>query len=267
MPGDDGLPARKVHLHSADKAHHARYYADIVGMAMQSAYPGPLAWVELFAGPGRLWVVEEDRFRAGSAVEALDEVRQRFDYYVFSDKDPECVRSLEARVAGEPFVYVRQGDANSLELWDEIASIVPRNSLLVLYADPQGLDLHFETIQYFAELYKHCDLLLNFPVRGVIRALRAGAEAKAARLLGHERPIDLISKSGKQDWGPSIRDHYERRLRALGYEHFKAEVIRSHSRNSPLYDLMIASRNEKAIEFFREAMKRPPTGQRSLDIR
>ena len=50
--GSDDRPARQVHIHSLDKAHIARYYADIVGKAMRRAYGGPLAWVELFAGQG-----------------------------------------------------------------------------------------------------------------------------------------------------------------------------------------------------------------------
>src|SRR5688572_14073781 len=50
------LLARRVCLHSLDKAHYARYYADIVGRAMRKAYPGPLVWIELFAGPGELYV-------------------------------------------------------------------------------------------------------------------------------------------------------------------------------------------------------------------
>src|ERR1017187_4125154 len=70
VPGDDRLPARKVALHSLDKAHYAHYYADIVGRAMKSAYPGPLAWVELFAGPGRLYVKDLEAFKPGSPVEA-----------------------------------------------------------------------------------------------------------------------------------------------------------------------------------------------------
>src|ERR1700736_2607391 len=70
VPGDDGWLARQVALHSLDKAHYARYYADIVGTAMKNAWPGPLAWVELFAGPGRLYVKELAAFKPGSPVEA-----------------------------------------------------------------------------------------------------------------------------------------------------------------------------------------------------
>ncbi len=135
VPDDEGLKSRKVHLHSADKAHYAHYYADIVGTGMKRAYGGPLAWVELFSGPGRLRVVEEDRFRAGSPVEAL-RIRDPFQHYVFCDLFPECIESLEARVGGGPGVHVLEGDANSAELHDRIAAIVPKNAGL----DPLAVD-------------------------------------------------------------------------------------------------------------------------------
>jgi three-Cys-motif partner protein len=262
---DEGLKARKAHVHSADKAYYAQKYADIVGTGMKRAYGGPLAWVELFSGPGRLRVVEEQRFRPGSPVEALG-IRDPFQHYVFCDLLSECVESLQARVGGKPGVHVLQGNANSAELHDRIASIVPRNALVILYADPQGLDFELDTIRYFAARYKHLDLLINFPVRGVIRALRAGHEGKASRVLGHEAPLELITKRARADWGPSVRTWFERQLRAMGYDQFATEVIKSHSKRSPLYDLVLASRDPRALDFFKKATNCGVSGQYTLDF-
>jgi hypothetical protein len=58
---DDMLFARAISLHSADKAFLARTYAEIVGTAMRKKR-WPLWWVELFAGPGRLYVRDTDAF-------------------------------------------------------------------------------------------------------------------------------------------------------------------------------------------------------------
>jgi three-Cys-motif partner protein len=258
-----GLPARRVCLHSLDKAHYARYYAAIVGRAMKTAYPGPLAWVELFAGPGELYVQDLGQFRAGSPVEAVS-IPEPFDIYVFADLDPNCAAALDARVGGSERVHVLCGDANSPHLHDEIVARVPKNALVVLYADPAGLDLDFPTLRFFAERYEHLDLLLNFPVPGIYRALRAGQAAKASRVLNHPAPIDLIGPSGKG--GVALREFFERQLRALAYTEFDAEVIRYHGNRSPLYDLMIASREPRAVKFFNEARKRGPGGQYSLNV-
>lgn len=260
---DDGARARVVALHSLDKAHFAHYYADIVGRAMRTAYGGPLAWVELFAGPGRLYVKDLERFMPGSPVDAVENVRQRFDHYVFADFDPKCVGALDQRIGHHPGVHVLHGDANAASLHDQIVALVPRNALLVLYADPAGLDLHFDTLRFFAERYKHVDLLINFPVPGVDRALSAMQQEKAARVLNHAEPIKLLASPNART---SIREWFERQLRAhpLHYDHFCTQPIRLHANNSPLYDLMLASRNPRAKQFFTEAMNHPPGGQKPL---
>lgn len=266
VPGDDGLPARLVAVHSADKAHYVRYYANIVGTAMTKAYPGPIVWIELFAGPGRLYVKGLKQYRAGSPLEAL-EIRRRFTTYVFADLDRGCIEALETRVAGQPGVHVLQGDANDPALHDQIAALVPKNALVVLYADPAGLDLNFTTLRYFADRYKHLDLLINFPVPGVVRALRAGYEEKASRVLDHATPLELIGPTAGRPGTVSLREFFARKLKAeLNYEHSDVIPIRLHSNNSPLYDLMLASRERIAMKFFNETKLHPPGGQVGFDF-
>ena len=107
---------------------------------------GPLAWVELFAGPGRLYVREEERFYPGSPVQAVG-IKDPFEHYVFADLDPRCVAALDARIGHLPHVHVLEGDANKAALHDRILALVPRDALVVLYADPAALDLDFETLK------------------------------------------------------------------------------------------------------------------------
>jgi three-Cys-motif partner protein len=262
VPGDDGLLARKVSVHSLDKAHHVHYYADIVGRAMKKAYGGPLVWVELFAGPGRLYVKEMDAFKPGSPVEAVD-IKVPFDTYVFVDLDERCVSALQQRVGSRPGVHVLQGDANAADIHDRILELVPRNALFVLYADPEGLDLHFETLRFFAERYKHLDLLLNFPVPGIDRALSAGHEAKASLVLNHPSPVELIGPGSGRP-GTSVREYFERQLGGLGYSEFATQPIKLDGKNVPLYDILLASREPKAKQFFEESQKRGPGGQYAM---
>jgi len=259
---DEGLLSRLVAMHSSDKAHYAHYYADIVGTGMRTKWE--LWWVELFAGPGRLFVADEERFVHGSPLSAMD-IKYPFNGYVFADLDETCVKCLDHRVGGKPGVHVLQGDANAADLHDRIAAIVPRDALVVLYCDPEGLDLHFKTLEYFAERYQRLDLLLNFPVRGVIRALRAGYNEKAGQVLDHEQPEQLIDGVNRQ-WGPSVRELFARRLSAHGYKHFPSKPIKSYGKNSDQYDLMLASRDPRAEDFFKKAIAREPDGQGTFNF-
>lgn len=261
---DQRLLSRVICMHSADKDHFAHYYADIVGTGMRHKFP--LAWVELFAGPGRLCNVDTGRFEPGSPMRAMD-IRDPFGTYVFSDLDPACVQCLDHRLRGRPGVHILHGDANSAVLHDEVRQLVTPDHLVVLYLDPEGLELHFQTIRYFAERYPRLDLLLNLPVRGAVRYLRApGNSHLAAKMLGTEDPTALIASGTNRQWGPSIRTFFERQLRGLGYEHFESQTIRSHSKNAEQYDLLLASRDPKAADFFREAQHRGPNGLMTLDL-
>jgi len=163
-------------------------------------------------------------------------------------------------------VHVLRGDANSAELLDAIAAIVPRSALVVLYGDPEGLDLHFETIRYFADRYQHLDLLLNVPIAGVVRYLAAGGETKAGPVLDHPDPAALLREASGRRYGPDVRVWFQRQLKALGYEHFRVETILLEEKNVPIYDLLLASRHERAADLFDKACAIHPDGQRSLFV-
>lgn len=174
-------------------------------------------------------------------------------------------------------MHVLNEDANAQAVADYLIATIPQRSLIVLYGDPAGLHLHFDTLARLAAHFPHLDLLLNFPVKQIIRALRGEAARaaaagqtipadvrKAAAVLGHEDPMSLISAGNNRTWGPTIRTWFENRLRGIGYEHFATQAIKLHTRNVAIYDLMIASRNPRAVEFFNEAIRRGPDGRYTL---
>ena len=183
---------------------------------------------------------------------------------MFADLSETCVDNLGKRTAGHKNVHVLQGDANAPELLDRIAAIVPRNALVILYGDPEGLDLELSTIRFFADRYKHLDLLLNFPVTGVVRYLRAGGEVKAVPVLGHPNPAEILRESRSRRYGTDVRTWYQRQLRAMGYEHFRVEPVALEEKNVPIYDVLLASRHERAADLFDKAVALRPDGQRSL---
>ncbi len=246
---DELLFSRAISLHSAQKAYLARMYASIVGVAMARKWE--LWWVELFAGPGRLYVRETGDFIAGSPIEALT-VKRPFNGYVFADLNRDCVESLRRRIGPRPNVHVLHGNANGVEMLDEIARIVPRTALVVLYGDQAGLDLGWPTLKFFIDRYRRLDLLLNLPTEGVVRAISAGYERKASTLLDHPAPHELLATSGPK--GDLVRDWFRRRLSAEGFDQLEGVTIKLRGRNRDLYDLLLASRNPLAPKFFHEAI-------------
>lgn len=180
-------------------------------------------------------------------------IRKPFDGYVFADLNEACAESLRRRVAHSSRAHVLCGNANGAEVLDTIAQLVPRTALVVLYGDQEGLDLRWETVKFFVDRYPHLDLLLNLPTTGVVRALAAGYDAKAAAMLGHAEPLRLIE--GSETKGASVRDWYRRRLAAEGFDKLEGVTVYLRGRKRELYDLLLASRHPLAPRFFQEAVR------------
>lgn len=253
VDADDVAFARAISLHSSEKAHHAHRYASIVGTAMRKNWYR--VWIELFAGPGKLYVRDTGKFVPGSPLEALD-IPNQFNRYIFADLDPACTQSLRRRIGNRHGVHILQGNANSPELLVQIAELVPRDALVVLYGDPEGLHLHWDTIKFFIDRFKHLDLLLNVPISGVVRAVAAGYDEKASAVMNHPNPRALFD-TGARDKGVLYREWYWRNCAAAGFDQIASVPICLTGTNRELYDLMLASRNKLAKKFFRIAAGLP----------
>lgn len=198
--------------------------------------------------------VRRGEFVPGSPVEAM-QIRRPFNGYVFADLSEPCAESLRRRVGNSARADVICGDANSADVLDSIAAIVPKKALVVLYGDQEGLDLRWETVKFFVDRYPHLDLLLNLPTTGVVRALAAGYDTKAAAMLGHSAPQELLEGSASK--GASVREWYHRMLAAEGFDKIEGRTIYLRGRRRELYDLLLASRHPLAPRFFNAAVTLP----------
>ena len=257
----DELVARPIKLHSLKKAHYVFRYADTVGTALRINFPERW-WIEAFAGPGRLYLADEERFLDGSPLDAL-RIRKPFSGYLFNDFSRENADALSHRIAGRHAnAHVCNLDANGPAFLQTATKLIPRHALVVLYLDPEGLELHFSTIDTFAAAFDHLDLVINFPVRGIVRYLSAGHSKLAASVLDLRDTAGLVGKDGK--WGDNVRSVMNERLNVLGFPHRTRREIRTGQTNSPLYELLVASRDPKAVELFEKAAAIEPDGQRQL---
>ncbi len=264
--GPDGLYSRVVHPHSRRKATVVGKYAKIVSSGMKYHWPGKRWWVEFYAGPGQLFEDETGDFLPGSPLAALN-APDGFDGYVFVDLDQLCIESLQRRIAlsrdgRSAQVVVLSGDANAAETHDRIASIVPTNALVVMYADPEGLDFDMPTIRYFTDRYEHLDWLINFPGPGVARYLAAGYDERAIRVLGDPDPRRFIADVRAGRKVATVREVYQRMLEGLGYM-TRSEPIYLKS-GVVMYDVFLATRHERALDFFDKACGIKTGGQYAL---
>lgn len=255
-----GLLARLIKPHSKEKAYYVSRYANTVSVAMAGKFE--IWWLELFAGPGMLYDRELNQYPMGSPLEALA-LPKPFTGYVFADASEECIDSLERRIGPRPGVHIRRGDANDPAHLEAIAEIIPRDALVIAYLDPEGLDLHFETVRFLAWRYRRLDLLMNLPVHAIYREMSRDLASRSAAYVLPDRADGL----GVGNLSDAIRARYRRGLRDLGYrEDMPGHLIRSHRNHAPQYDLFLASRSPMGAKLYRRATQNAVDGTRGLDV-
>jgi hypothetical protein len=71
-------------------------------------------------------------------------------------------------------------------------------------------------------------------------------------VLDHANPIELMSPQEGRT-AQNIRDYYDERLRSVGLEYITRRQINTSTTNSPLYDVVMASRHPTAVKLFEKA--------------
>jgi three-Cys-motif partner protein len=258
---EDRLPARVVKLHNDHKAHFIGRYAHTVAAAMSKKW-GSRAFIDMFAGPGVCWVEDTGQFVKGSPLIAV-EADPQFTHHVLVDMDSRCTSALEQRfaAAGTDATIVC-ADSNEPGTIDAVRAAIPRRGCLSLVLlDPQGCNLHLETIRRLTD-DRSMDLLINLPIHSLYRCLGARQWSSLDNVLGPD--WRNIAPSGVQGWRAAVRAHYRRRLGEMGYVYSSAKEVRSEKKKSPLYDFILASRHPLAKEFFEKVTQETAHGQLSI---
>jgi three-Cys-motif partner protein len=257
----DGLPVRVVKPHSADKARMVRADLGTVGRAMRRQWFN-ITYFELFAGPGLLLDDVTGEEVPGSPLEALA-IKSPFDHYIFSDYSLVAADALQRRIGPRPNVKVMHGDANGPAHLGRVCSLIDPKALVIAYLDPAKPNLHFETVRFIAERFRHIDFIINLPFSGIHRSLAAGGYELPVRMLNHSDPVRLLHPD-KGRTAQNIREHYDAQLRSLGLDHIARRCVNLHANNSPLYDIVLASRHPLAVELWEKANRKPAPPQLGL---
>jgi len=262
VPGTtDGLPVRLVKPHSADKARMVSRDLGTVGRAMARKW-FEVHYLELFSGPGYLLDEATREEVPGSPLQALG-IARPFDRYVFSDFSDTCADALDRRLAvirvenpAVPPTHVLQGDANDPAHLERVCSLIDPKALVIAYLDPAKPNLHWSTVEYLANHFRFIDFIINLPFSGIHRSLTAGGDERPRLMLNHPNPMELVHPEEGRT-AQNIRDWYEEQLRSLGLIHIARRCVKTATTNSPLYDVVLASRNDTAVSLWEKANPLP----------
>jgi len=262
----DGLPAMCIGAWAEDKHFYLDKYCHMFAVGTSKKWPKRY-YIDLFSGPGRAINRETEQESDGSPLIALS---HPFTDFIFVEANPESFEALKVRteplLAGRQATYIL-GDANDV-LSDIVKSVQQQGSLSLVFADPFTIQLKMRTIKWFAEHFR-ADLLLHFPYGTYLQRVLPQSQTE----LSEKSLVALDEFFGSTDWRglrthkPNPRkylDLYESKLHELGYKTGNNYPSMKNSRNATLYYLVLASRNQLALDFWKKVNEIGPDGQRTL---
>ena len=271
---DDGLPATEIGGWGEEKYRHVRLYASLFVKSIRSKWDY-LAYLDLFAGPGRSQIRGTDRIVNASPLLIL-RIPEAYDKYIFCERNTDFAAALETRCQRDfpnRNVKVIVGNANTSA--DKITAEMPmpgRNQKVLgfCFLDPFHLqNLHFSTIRDLSRRFM--DFLVLIPSsmdanRNEQNYLRYGSKT-LENFLGNP---DWRSRWGTEKVSGKSFEHFVveefgRSMQALGYIDpglKEALMIRSDEKNLPLYRLALYSKHQLGSKFWKETKKYsdPQTG-------
>jgi three-Cys-motif partner protein len=290
QPQEDGLPTRPFGAWVAEKLDYLERYIYIFETSMRDRPWRKRHYIDLFAGAGKCLVREARTVCLGSPLLALTTPHPFTDYF-FVDQNPDNIAILQQRCNVSPLcdhVQYFVGDSNLVvqEIVDHILAVdrehIPGkwSSLNLAFLDPDGLELHWDTVATLARPYT-MDLIIHYPQGGLNRymkqAFETNGQTRVDRFFGGGEWRDIYDKCQNRQTSVGIHrllmDHYKEKLRGLGYKEALRDdevggedepLVRNAKRKTPLYRLLFASKHPLGHEFWQKVTRRDVHGQMHL---
>lgn len=245
------------------KVHHVDRLLDIFGVAMRNHWERR-GYIELFAGPGLSYDRGTGAWVEGSARRAIG---RHFTDYAFVDADPRATAALTRRPARDGVdampidVTVMTRDCN--EAIDQLRRTIPPHALSLAFVDPTNWQIRFDSIAKLVQS-RRTDLLYTFHV-GAMRRVGGMPARSLDAFFGTPSWRDALSEP-KGRRASALLELYNRQLATLGYLLTPSEYVVpvKNSKGVTMYYLVLFSKHELGVKFWREAMAVNELGQRSL---
>lgn len=259
VPAEDGLPAQCVGTWARLKHDRLRTYLAATRAVrrqfLRPVDPGGAAFIDLFAGPGRVRFRDSLETELGSALIAQAHAESPFTHLLYCELNPDNAGALRERTKGDARVHIIEGDCN--ERIDDIIALVPPNGLNLAFFDPFGAKVfHWETIERLARVLR-MDLLFHFPTAAVKRNLLNPTNPEFGTV------IDRMM--GTRDWREQVHtakdvtkliDVLRARLVTLGYDAERVNTLPvTNNQGALLYHLVFAAKDKRGTAIWKSISK------------
>ena len=265
---DDGLATPAIGSWAFQKYRLLYLYDTLFSTGMKHLWDQRV-YIDLFSGPGRAKIRGTERIVETSPLFAL-RVPDRFDKYIFCDREVKNISALRERVGREfPDVdpsYVI-GDCN--EVVAEIAEKIPKASkgksvLSFCFADPFGIDdLKFRTIRTLSDSSR-MDFLVLLALDMDANRFQSLYVKETSTIIDEFlddtswRSKWATAQSRRVDFRVFLAKAFASRMVSLGYLPAglqRMKEVRSDEKNLPLYHLAFFSKHPRGYQFWDQVLK------------
>lgn len=259
---DDGDDTTDYGYHTALKLVTLRYVSDVfsrvAGAEKQKArkFDGAV-YVDLFAGTGLVKPGKNNDTIAGSPICAVK--GYPYDYSIFVEKGKrrhELLNDRMERVLAKDKFSVVRGDCN--DVIDKVIEIINERftkPIVLVFADPEGIEIEFETLKALGDRFKSCDFVINANVSGVKRAAgqvesnRPLSKKALGRYLG-ENVSTILSELDK---GKSVVEMYSKQMLEILVKPIVESIVIRDERGVEKYVLLCYTRLTRGGSKYRRA--------------
>lgn len=264
LPREDNLLLRESKDHTKDKLRILRGYIARFTTSMRQKWK--LWYIDLQAGPGKNRFKPSGEIMLGSPLIALT-AKYPFHHYRFVELAADAYAALDIRTRASEYVdriQVIHDDCNTAV--DHIVGEIKKspNSLSLAFLDPEGLELHWETVKKLGRLDR-MDLIINFSTSGFTRNARQMMNVPNSKLdsfFGTPDWRDVYSGIQGKDGSyirRSVIDFYQSRLQTLGYKEINldgySERVFKNRKGRQIYTLIYASKHDLGLKFWKGAIE------------
>ena len=276
---------RRIKSHTVEKLAYFRKYIEAYLVATKRL---PIKYyIDAFAGSGKCILCDEKcksrggltchkcgggKLVDGSAMISL-KTKNTFSGYLFIDLNKNYIKELEKFIEEldqtlQKKILLKNSDSNIV--LRNIYKYIPRYAGCLIFLDPEGSELEWETIKYLSKIDK-ADLLILYPYDMALVRLISNYTAKLDKFYG--TPDWIIIYRAKENFNAGKRktallNFYTRNLEKLGFKYVICKPVRKRLRSGKsLYHLILASHHPAATKIMEDIFNKELDEQQRIKFK
>lgn len=275
---------RRIKSHTSEKLEYIRKY--IEGYLMATKRLPIKYYIDAFAGSGKCILCDTEcnsrggkrcllcgrgHVVDGSVLISL-KTKNKFSEYIFIEIIQNNIKNLEKIIQQEFSEYrglIKIKKADSNELLKNLYQHVSQYAGCLIFLDPEGPELFWDTVKYLSKIRK-VELLILYPYDMSLVRLVKNFQEKLDKFYGNNEWFKIYND--KDNYNAEKRklmllNLYVNNLKKLGFEHVVLKQIRRNLRSGrSLYHLILATHHPAGKKIMEDIFNKELDGQQKISF-